>query len=43
MMDYYIPLRYGNPIIELYCGDTLTRCRLKPLYYRCKAFRAANN
>lgn len=39
MMGYYIPLRWGNPDIEIYCDDALTRCQLKSLYYRCRAFR----
>ena len=39
MMGYYIPLRYGNPEIEIYCDDALTRCQLKELYYRCRAYR----
>lgn len=39
MMGYYIPLRWGNPDIEIYCDDALTRCQLKPLYYKCRAYR----
>ena len=39
MMRYYIPLRWGNPDIEIFCDDALTRCQLKDLYYRCRAYR----
>ncbi|MCR5262299.1 MAG: hypothetical protein K6D94_00380, partial [Clostridiales bacterium] len=39
MTRYYIPLRWGNPDIEIYCDDALTRCQLKQLYYRCRACR----
>lgn len=38
MMSYYIPLRYDNPAIDLYCEDALTRSQLKGLYYRCKNY-----
>ena len=39
MMGYYIPLRWGNPDIEIFCDDALTRCQLKQLYYQCRAYR----
>lgn len=41
MSRYYIPLRYEDPAIEVFCDDALRRCQLNVLYYKCKAYRKA--
>lgn len=39
MMGYYIPLRWFGYEIDIKCQDALSRCQLKSLYYRCRAYR----